>query len=81
MIEAATAAAGLILCVLQKRHQADNETNHRQVDVLRDGRWMSVQWLGVEVGDIVKVQNDSFFPADMMLLSSRQVVLSVTNVP
>lgn len=64
-----------LIDVSQKRHQADNETNHRQVDVLRDGRWLSVQWLGVEVGDIVKVQNDSFFPADMMLLSSRYLLL------
>jgi len=57
--------------VFQKRHMADNETNRRMVEVLKNGSWDSVRWRDVEVGDVVKVHNDSFFPADMVLLSSR----------
>jgi phospholipid-transporting ATPase len=54
-----------------KRHRADDETNHRKVEVLRAENWISVRWMDVIVGDIVKVLNNTFFPADLILLSSR----------
>jgi phospholipid-transporting ATPase len=57
--------------LLQKRHRADGEINHRKVEVLRDGHWLWVKWLNVTVGDIVKVHNNNFFPADLVILSSR----------
>lgn len=63
----------------QKRHKADNETNRRKVEVLKNGSWDAVRWRDVEVGDVVKVHNDSFFPADMVLLSSRYVFLISVN--
>lgn len=63
----------------QKRHKADNETNRRKVEVLKNGSWDAVRWRDVEVGDVVKVHNDSFFPADMVLLSSRYVFLISTQ--
>lgn len=59
----------------QKRHKADDETNHRHVDVLRDNTWVGVRWKKVAVGDIVRVHNNDFFPADLVLLSSRYVIL------
>ncbi|RZF42199.1 hypothetical protein LSTR_LSTR004348 [Laodelphax striatellus] len=55
-----------------KRHMADGEINHREVEVLRDGHWQWVQWRHVVVGDIVKVQNNDFFPADLLILSSSE---------
>jgi P-type E1-E2 ATPase len=55
----------------QKRHRADGEINHRKVEVLRDGHWLWVKWLDVAVGDVVKVHNNNFFPADLVILSSR----------
>ncbi|KAL5287332.1 ATP8A1 family protein [Megaselia abdita] len=55
-----------------KRHRADNEINHRQVDVLRNGNWESIRWQELVVGDIVKIQNNKFFPADLLLLSSSE---------
>lgn len=55
-----------------KRHRADDETNHRMVEVLRGEMWVKVRWKHVIVGDIVKVVNNSFFPADLMLLSSSE---------
>lgn len=39
--------------------------------MLKGGTWSSVRWKDVVVGDIVKVLNNSFFPADLMLLASR----------
>nr|CAI5828688.1 unnamed protein product [Callosobruchus analis] len=54
-----------------KRHRADNEINRRKVDVLKGDKWISTKWLDVAVGDIVKIMNNSFFPADVVLISSR----------
>ncbi|KAK9509761.1 hypothetical protein O3M35_007001 [Rhynocoris fuscipes] len=55
-----------------KRHRADGETNKREVEVLRDGNWQWVQWQNIVVGDIVKVHNNSFFPADLLVLSTSE---------
>ncbi|XP_014614054.1 PREDICTED: probable phospholipid-transporting ATPase IA isoform X2 [Polistes canadensis] len=55
-----------------KRHRADDEINMREVEVLRDGRWQWIQWRNIAVGDVVKVHNNNFFPADLILLSSSE---------
>ncbi|XP_028167293.1 probable phospholipid-transporting ATPase IA isoform X1 [Ostrinia furnacalis] len=55
-----------------KRHRADDETNRRKVEVLRDGRWLSLRWEKLLVGDICKVVNNQFFPADLVLLASSE---------
>ena len=39
--------------------------------VLRNGVWTSMKWREVVVGDLVKVISGQFFPADLILLSSR----------
>lgn len=59
------------LMELQKRHKADDETNHREVEMFREGTWQPIKWQSLTVGDIVKVYNNNFFPADLLLLSSR----------
>jgi len=56
-----------------KRHKADTKTNHAMVRVLdRQGKWNLVRWQEVCVGDIIKVENSSFFPADLILLASSE---------
>ncbi|KAF6198785.1 hypothetical protein GE061_006807 [Apolygus lucorum] len=55
-----------------KRHVADRETNHREVEVLKDGNWQWITWENVAVGDIVKVQNNQFFPADLIVFSTSE---------
>ncbi|XP_055378275.1 probable phospholipid-transporting ATPase IA isoform X3 [Condylostylus longicornis] len=55
-----------------KRHRADNEINNRKVETLKNGSWSSVQWHMLSVGDIVKIHNNTFFPADLVLLSSSE---------
>ncbi|XP_070159746.1 probable phospholipid-transporting ATPase IA isoform X7 [Polyergus mexicanus] len=55
-----------------KRHRADDEINMREVEVLRDGHWEWIHWHAVAVGDVVKVHNNTFFPADLVLLSSSE---------
>lgn len=60
------------LFYLQKRHRADDGVNHRDVETLRNGQWVAIKWQHLVVGDIVKIPNNTFFPADMVLLSSSE---------
>ncbi|XP_048228704.1 putative phospholipid-transporting ATPase 9 [Ricinus communis] len=54
-----------------KRKQQDIEMNNRKVKVHRgDGVFKHTEWKNLRVGDIVKVEKDQFFPADLLLLSS-----------
>ncbi|RKO94387.1 hypothetical protein BDK51DRAFT_18519 [Blyttiomyces helicus] len=55
-----------------KRHQQDAETNARLVKALRGDEFIEVQWRDVVVGDIVRIENGAFFPADLILLSSSE---------
>lgn len=68
------ASAMALVMHLQKRHRADNEINHRTVEVLRNNVWLNVRWKNVLVGDIIKVHINNFFPSDLVLLSSRCVI-------
>ncbi|PKA56740.1 Putative phospholipid-transporting ATPase 9 [Apostasia shenzhenica] len=54
-----------------RRFQQDSEMNNRKVKVHRgDGIFELTEWKKLRVGDIVKVEKDEFFPADLILLSS-----------
>jgi len=57
-----------------KRHKADSKVNQAKVKVLNASRrgWDIKKWKEVCVGDILKVDNSSFFPADLILLSSSE---------
>jgi phospholipid-transporting ATPase len=66
--------------LLQKRHRADDETNHREIEKLQGSQWVNVKWQDLAVGDIVKVQNNDFFPADLLLLSSSEPQVIIHTV-
>lgn len=54
-----------------KRKKQDIEMNNRKIEMHRgNGVFDSCKWKDLKVGDIVKVQKDEFFPADLILLSS-----------
>ncbi|KAK1552583.1 hypothetical protein Q3G72_019535 [Acer saccharum] len=54
-----------------RRNQQDIEVNNRRVKVHHsDGKFGYTEWKNLRVGDIVKVEKDEFFPADILLLSS-----------
>ncbi|XP_013175124.1 PREDICTED: probable phospholipid-transporting ATPase IA isoform X5 [Papilio xuthus] len=55
-----------------KRHRADDETNRRKVEVLRGATWQLVRWQRLQIGDICRVLNNQFFPADLVLLASSE---------
>ncbi|KAK6134052.1 hypothetical protein DH2020_032197 [Rehmannia glutinosa] len=54
-----------------QRKQQDIEMNSRKVKVHEgNGVFKQTEWKNLKVGDIVKVEKDEFFPADLVLLSS-----------
>ncbi|XP_076426679.1 putative phospholipid-transporting ATPase IM isoform X2 [Peromyscus maniculatus bairdii] len=54
------------------RHKSDNQVNNRQSEVLIDSRLQNEKWMNVKVGDIIKLENNQFVAADLLLLSSSE---------
>ncbi|ELK05429.1 Putative phospholipid-transporting ATPase IM [Pteropus alecto] len=54
------------------RHKSDNQVNNRQSEVLIDGKLQNEKWMNVKVGDIIKLENNQFVAADLLLLSSSE---------
>ncbi|XP_077774926.1 putative phospholipid-transporting ATPase IM [Podarcis muralis] len=54
------------------RHKSDNQVNNRQAEVLIDGKLQNEKWMNVRAGDIIKLENDQFVVADLLLLSSSE---------
>ncbi|CAI9280976.1 unnamed protein product [Lactuca saligna] len=53
------------------RFMQDMKVNMRKVSVhIGNGVFVKKPWMKVEVGDVVKVEKDQFFPADLLFLSS-----------
>ncbi|XP_068998882.1 phospholipid-transporting ATPase ID isoform X1 [Embiotoca jacksoni] len=54
------------------RHKSDNQVNNRQSQVLIRGSLQKEKWMNVRVGDIIKLENNQFVAADLLLLSSSE---------
>ncbi|KFU91241.1 putative phospholipid-transporting ATPase ID, partial [Chaetura pelagica] len=54
------------------RHRSDNQVNNRQSQVLIGGVLQQEQWMNVHVGDIIKLENNQFVVADLLLLSTSE---------
>ncbi|KAF8309112.1 Ca-transporting ATPase [Clavulina sp. PMI_390] len=57
-----------------KRHQSDNELNSRMAQVLNTltSQFELRKWKDIMVGDVVRLESDSFIPADLVLVSSSE---------
>lgn len=55
-----------------KRHKQDNLVNNSPTEVLRDGQFVATRWKHVQTGDIVRVKNRQFIPADLLILASSE---------
>ncbi|KAI8819345.1 uncharacterized protein EV422DRAFT_108803 [Fimicolochytrium jonesii] len=55
-----------------RRHAQDGATNTRHAKVLSGTQFVPKQWRHIVVGDIIRVENGEFFPADLILLSSSE---------
>ncbi|XP_063508292.1 probable phospholipid-transporting ATPase IM isoform X2 [Pongo pygmaeus] len=54
------------------RHKSDNQVNNRQSEVLINCKLQNEKWMNVKVGDIIKLENNQFVAADLLLLSSSE---------
>ncbi|XP_054234846.1 putative phospholipid-transporting ATPase IM isoform X12 [Homo sapiens] len=54
------------------RHKSDNQVNNRQSEVLINSKLQNEKWMNVKVGDIIKLENNQFVAADLLLLSSSE---------
>uniref|UniRef100_S4RDT0 Phospholipid-transporting ATPase n=1 Tax=Petromyzon marinus TaxID=7757 RepID=S4RDT0_PETMA len=54
------------------RHRSDNQVNNRQSQVHINGKLQNEKWMNVRVGDIIKMENNQFVAADLLLLSSSE---------
>jgi magnesium-transporting ATPase (P-type) len=44
---------------------SDNGVNNRKANVLREGELQEVQWLSVQVGEIIRLENNDQVPVSL----------------
>ncbi|KAJ4938344.1 hypothetical protein JOQ06_002964 [Pogonophryne albipinna] len=54
------------------RYKSDQQVNNRQSQVLINGSLQNEKWMKIRVGDIIKLENNQFVAADILLLSSSE---------
>ena len=55
-----------------KRKNSDKSLNHSKTQVLKGSSFENMRWVNVAVGDIVRVESEEPFPADLVLLASSE---------
>lgn len=55
-----------------KRKMSDRSLNHSRARVLKGSAFSDAKWVDVAVGDIVRVESEEPFPADLVLLASSE---------
>ncbi|KAJ9151787.1 Phospholipid-transporting ATPase [Pleurostoma richardsiae] len=65
-------SAGKELVEDYRRKQADKSLNLSKARVLRGSSFTETKWINVAVGDIVRVESEEPFPADLVLLASSE---------
>ena len=65
-------SAGKELVEDWKRRNSDKSLNYSKARVLRGSSFEDLKWINVKVGDIVRVESEEPFPADLVLLASSE---------
>ena len=65
-------SAGKELVEDYKRKSSDKSLNYSKARVLRGSSFENLKWVGVKVGDIVRVESEEPFPADLVLLATSE---------
>ncbi|KAI9369600.1 hypothetical protein BJX61DRAFT_545418 [Aspergillus egyptiacus] len=55
-----------------KRRSSDKSLNYSKTQVLKGSAFHETKWVDVSVGDIVRVESEQPFPADLVLLASSE---------
>lgn len=51
---------------------SDSQVNNRKSRVVRNGKLVQEKWSAVQVGDIIRIDNNTFVAADLLLLTSSE---------
>lgn len=65
-------SAGKELAEDYRRKSSDNTLNAAKARVLRGSAFVDTKWVNVAVGDILRVESEEPFPADLVLLASSE---------
>ena len=65
-------SAGKELVEDYRRKQADRSLNMAKARILRGTSFVETKWIDVAVGDIIRVESEEPFPADLVLLASSE---------
>ncbi|KAI9641224.1 aminophospholipid translocase [Ciborinia camelliae] len=65
-------SAGKELVEDYRRKTSDTSLNNSKARVLRGSSFTDTKWINVAVGDIVRVESEESFPADIILLASSE---------
>uniref|UniRef100_A0A7E4ZYG2 Phospholipid-transporting ATPase n=1 Tax=Panagrellus redivivus TaxID=6233 RepID=A0A7E4ZYG2_PANRE len=55
-----------------QRHRSDSQVNNRISYIVRNGRLEEEKWMNVKVGDVIRMENEHFIAADLLVLSSSE---------
>lgn len=55
-----------------QRHISDSHVNNRKSRVVRRGQLVKEKWSAVQVGDIIRMDNNQFIAADVLILTSSE---------
>ncbi|XP_070143481.1 phospholipid-transporting ATPase ID isoform X2 [Drosophila kikkawai] len=55
-----------------QRHLSDSQVNNRKSKTLRNGKLVDAKWSEVQVGDVIRLDNNQFVAADILLLSTSE---------
>lgn len=55
-----------------RRRQSDTALNSSRAQVLRGSTFQETKWVNIAVGDIIRVESEQPFPADLVLLASSE---------
>ncbi|KAL0084969.1 hypothetical protein J3Q64DRAFT_1809699 [Phycomyces blakesleeanus] len=53
-------------------HRSDAELNARKCKIFDGSQFVEKRWRDVKVGDICRIENSGFFPADLIIISSSE---------
>ncbi|XP_068154381.1 phospholipid-transporting ATPase ID isoform X9 [Drosophila tropicalis] len=55
-----------------QRHLSDSQVNNRKSKTLRNGKLIEAKWSDVQVGDVIRLDNNQFVAADILLITTSE---------
>ena len=55
-----------------KKKKKKKKVNKKKTKRLQGVNFVEIEWQHIEVGDILRIENNEFFPADLILIASSE---------